>query len=145
MENKMKKILLLVALIGAGYYGYYKSFSISGENITLTDKQLAVKKLFDKVALEPVSAQEAKAVFKGDMIDICEQNPGTTIHDFGTTAECINNFETLASDQCFQQLVDFESKVYASKRELKVDFLTFELCAVQIIKEAHQEKWAQSQ
>ncbi|WP_354623055.1 hypothetical protein [Psychromonas sp. MME2] len=130
----MKKILLLAALIAAGYYIYDEHFSLSEKNLTLTDKQLAVKKLFDKVALTPVSDQEAKAVFKGNVIDICEENGGDT---FGITDECINNFERLASKQCFRQLVDFEGKIYNSKRELHVDLLTFEMCALDIIREAN--------
>ncbi|WP_354623051.1 hypothetical protein [Psychromonas sp. MME2] len=132
----MKKILLLVALIAVGYYIYSDYLSPPDKDTTLSEKDLRAKKLFDKLSSTPVSAQEVKPVFKDSMISNCKLNGANTENGFGTTAECINNFETLASDRCFGQLADFEGKVYASKRALMADFLVFNSCASAIVRDA---------
>lgn len=139
MEDKMKKIVLLVALIAAGYFIYSENFSQS-DNRTRSDKALRVRNMFIKVSSTPVSAQEVKPIFKDSMIDTCEKNGLLTDSSFGTTDECINNFERLASEQCFSQLTDFESKVYSSLDALKVDYLTFYKCAVDIVSDVEYSK-----
>ena len=128
----MKKIMLLVALIGAGYYGYSEYFSPTSRG---KEKTLRIKKLFDKVASTPVSAQEAKPVFKLSVLDICEINGVDTVNGFGTTEECINNFEISASDYCFGQFVDFDSKVYDSQFVLKNDLFAYRKCSIEIVRE----------
>ena len=122
----MKKIILILALIGSGYYVYSEYFG-------LLDKKISIKELVDNVSSTPVSAQQAKIAFKNVMIGTCKVNGVDTVNGFGTTNECLNNFETLASEYCFDQLTDFEGKVYTSKSDLIADLKAFDLCAMDII------------
>lgn len=132
----MKKILLLVALIVGGYYIYSDFLSPSDKNITRTGHALRLKNLFDKVSSTPVSAQEARPVFKESVINACETMARIDENVSGTAAECINNFERLASEQCFNKLVDFESKVYTSFSTLKADLLAYHACTGAIVSSA---------
>ena len=81
----------------------------------------------------PVSAKEAKSAFKNAIILTCEANGVDTRNGFGTTDECFNNFETFASDHCFNKLTDFDNKIYTSKFALIADFHVFDSCAMDII------------
>ena len=129
----MKKIVLIAVLIGAGYFVYTEFFSVS-------DEILRVKKLFDKVSSTPVSAEEAKPIFKDSMVETCKVNGVDTINGYGNVDECRSNFETLASEHCFDQISDFEGKIYKSKEEVMADLLDFNLCSTMIVKEAIKHK-----
>ena len=122
----MKKIVLLAALIGVGYYAY-------SEYLSPSDNKVTIKKLLDKVSSTSVSAQEAKVAFNNAMIELCEVNGVDTINGFGTTAECLNKLETVASEYCYSQITDFDSKTYTSAFDLKADYIVFDLCVTDIV------------
>jgi hypothetical protein len=122
----MKKIVLIAVLISALYYIYNDFFLVSENKVTINE-------LIDNVTLTPVSAQQAKIAFKDVMFGLCKVNGVDTDNGFGTTDECLNNFETLASEYCFDQLSDFESKVYTSKLDLIADLKAFNLCSMDIV------------
>ena len=123
----MKKIVLIATLILAGYYVYNGNFSPSDNNVT-------VKELLDKVASTPVTSEEVKEALNNAIIGVCEVNGADTINGFGSTDECINNFENLARETCPEQLVNFEGKIYTSKLDLEVDMKQLFLCSVAIIR-----------
>ncbi|WP_354623053.1 hypothetical protein [Psychromonas sp. MME2] len=129
----MKKILLWIALIAVGYYIYSDFLSPPDKNTTRSGQDLRIKMLFEKVSSTPVSAQEARPVFKGAMIDICERMARINENVYGTAVECTHNFERLASEQCFEQLTDFDGKIYNSLSVLITDIETYQACASDII------------
>jgi hypothetical protein len=71
--------------------------------------------------------------FKDVVFRICKASGSDTRNGFGTTDECLNNFETLASDYCFGQLVDFKGKVYRARSVLKADAVEFTSCSLDIM------------
>ena len=128
----MKKIVILVALIAAGYYIYNENFSHSSH---IKENTLRIKALVDKLDSTSVSAQEAKIIYKLLVINLCETNGVDTVNGYGTTDECINNFEISASEYCFGQFVDFENKVYDSQIALKNDAVAYMNCSTYIVRD----------
>lgn len=137
--GKIKKVFLLVVLISSGYLIYSAFFSPYYVKAPRTQKMSEVKKLFDKVRTTPVSAQEAKPVFIGSAIDSCERlgldpNDSASLNNgLGTIDECLKNFATVAKDQCFKQLSDFENKIYSSWAVLRDDYLAFDRCVLDTV------------
>lgn len=138
----MKKIILIIVLISSGYFIYNALFSTYYVKAPRTEKMSEVKKLFDKVRSTPVSAQEVKSVFIGSAIDTCQKlgldpNDSSDLNNgLGTIDECMKNFETLASEQCFEQLPDFENKIYISWNTLKNDYFAFVRCVSDTVSRA---------
>ena len=102
-----------------------------------------IKTLVDNVSTTPVSAEQLKAAFEELAIYTCHLNGEDVSNGFGTVDNCLDNFETLAKEQCISQIKGFESKIYNTEKELKSDFTQLNLCSDNIITKAYLSKYQQ--
>lgn len=102
-----------------------------------------IKTLVDNVSTTPVSAEQLKAAFEELAIYTCHLNGKDNRSGFGTVDDCLDNFVTLAKEQCISQIDGFKSKTYNSVKELKSDFTQLNLCSDNIITEAYLSKYQQ--
>ena len=122
----MKKIIVLISIILAGYYLNNESYSIFKNDVKLSD-------IYAKVASSKVSSKEVKPALINLIIQMCEVNGVDIRNGFGTVEQCLGNFEVDAEKSCFDKIHDFEGKVYSTKPEIKADVAVYLDCVTDYI------------
>lgn len=119
----MKAIVVLLVLFGAGYF-FYQQNAVSAAGAT------SIKTLLDRVDSNPVDFAEARATFKGAIVEICRVNGQDTANGYGTEAECMARVESSADPMCAQRLSTPAGGRYTSRSALKADFSAYMKCAM---------------